>query len=924
MVLPFLLCGPLVRRTERSDVYIWVATAQEATGITAIIYELTKDTNGKWVTKPLAVDSDCASYQLGKQLYVSLIKVRPKQGARFDVNRPYGYDLKFVLKQPADIYRFSFPDPPTQKASLQQFLFSEIYNHSGQFSYAGMPYPVFVVPDTSKSKTNIIYGSCRRTNGPGSDALNAADKMMAKEWADWSPVKKSAPAYVLFHTGDQIYTDDLSGELFSKVGFLAYDLMGYEKIPCYTRPAANPEKDIGIRDFLDFLQKYIDGEKGYDIRDAKVLRWIEYGDDKTELGRRKNALLLIKEYLFVIYGEANMKKTEASFLAGKSNLKDLVYDYMKSAYYAHIKAAPPEIDQLLDQLDENKRAIDCNEVIPRPYMLDPGLKANQISAASIIYQQRKSFVRINTSFTTSDEGHLLTFGEMAALYLLNWGTFHDIYGSLGNINSGNLEGIVMGNMRVRRLMANVPSYMMFDDHDVTDDWNGDETWRTRVEKSATGRRIVANALAAFWAFQAWGNTPTVFQSSSMVEAIVKHLGYIATRGKENLALAMQYEKETWTFNRWTFVAPTNPLAVFMDTRTMREKEGKMDYRPEYLPDNQPNDILDFLSDAAVLAAVGSLYKNQEEKAKIAAIIMSFLMIRNVARREHRDADALKNDLLAVNMFSDTSYKEVYALLLAAGYKQGQTVIFCAATPVLSGYLLQKAQKKVVDGTFNADYFILNIASKFVKPGRYSQDWELWWCHPRGKYEFFKFLDLELKARKVIILSGDVHVGFHITATLTSEVTGRQVKLEQLCSSALKNNQLGKQSGTNLLAYLSLEDTKDIEYKKIYEHYPVAGLPVKKNHFILQGQLRKYKPVMDPDSWIIWENNVGVLRYSNARGEDRMENEFLFSRSYDAAVTVCKPDPVSPEKDAFINHLKNFIPVADALLLWEALKAARGK
>src|SRR5690606_37373487 len=128
--------------------------------------------------------SDCTSYQLGKQLYVSLIKVRPTQGAKFDVNKPYGYDLKFVLKQPADIYRFSFPDPPTQKASLQQFLFSEIYNHSGQFSYAGIPYPVFVVPDTSKSKTNIIYGSCRRTNGAGSDALNAADKMMAKEWAD--------------------------------------------------------------------------------------------------------------------------------------------------------------------------------------------------------------------------------------------------------------------------------------------------------------------------------------------------------------------------------------------------------------------------------------------------------------------------------------------------------------------------------------------------------------------------------------------------------------------------------------------------------------------------------------------------------------------------------------------------------------------
>ena len=204
-MVPFLLCGPLLRRTERSDVYVWVATAKETTDITALVYDLSKDANDKWKGTPVNIESVCTTYQLGERLFVSLIQMRLPQGGRFDVNRPYGYDLKFQLKNQEDIYRFSFPEEPTQKTSLQQFLFSEIYNHSGHFSYAGMPYPVFVVPDTSKSKTSIIYGSCRRTSGPGSDALNAADKMLIEEWKNWVPTKKeSAPAYVLFHTGDPI------------------------------------------------------------------------------------------------------------------------------------------------------------------------------------------------------------------------------------------------------------------------------------------------------------------------------------------------------------------------------------------------------------------------------------------------------------------------------------------------------------------------------------------------------------------------------------------------------------------------------------------------------------------------------------------------------------------------------------------------
>ena len=49
--------------------------------------------------------------------------------------------------------------------------------------------------------------------------------------------------------------------------------------------------------------------------------------------------------------------------------------------------------------------------------------------------------------------------------------------------------------------------MIFDDHDVTDDWNLTREWREAVATSPTGRRLVANALAAYWLFQGWGNDP---------------------------------------------------------------------------------------------------------------------------------------------------------------------------------------------------------------------------------------------------------------------------------------------------------------------------------------------------------------------------------------------------------------------------------
>jgi len=196
---------------------------------------------------------------------------------------------------------------------------------------------------------------------------------------------------------------------------------------------------------------------------------------------------------------------------------------------------------------------------------------------------RAKLVRDTTGFTSPKAGnHLLGFGEFAAMYVTAWNerTWPKSLPPaaaaipLGGRNRAAallarrsyarevraLERTRAALPRVRRLLANTPTYMIFDDHDVTDDWNITAEWRSRVEASPAGRRVVANALAAYWAFQGWGNDP------DRVEREVRD----AAAGRcEGTVAGDDFDKAMWAFDRWSFVAPTDPRTLVLDTRTRR-------------------------------------------------------------------------------------------------------------------------------------------------------------------------------------------------------------------------------------------------------------------------------------------------------------------------------------------------------------------
>src|SRR5262249_20387974 len=83
----------------------------------------------------------------------------------------------------------------------------------------------------------------------------------------------------------------------------------------------------------------------------------------------------------------------------------------------------------------------------------------------------------------------------------------------------SLTGFYNDLTRVRRALANIPTYMVFDDHDVTDDWNIGRAWRDRVFTAPLGRRIMTTALVAYVAFQDWGNDPLRYRQAPFRELL---------------------------------------------------------------------------------------------------------------------------------------------------------------------------------------------------------------------------------------------------------------------------------------------------------------------------------------------------------------------------------------------------------------------
>jgi hypothetical protein len=195
--------------------------------------------------------------------------------------------------------------------------------------------------------------------------------------------------------------------------------------------------------------------------------------------------------------------------------------------------------------------------------------------------ERQQLLQEYAKFTSENAGnHLFSFGEFAAMYLIAW----NIENWPENYTTGFEKKIVSQKEQkrlymqiqqleqarkvlpaIRRVLANVPTYMICDDHEITDDWNITKEWFEGVKASKCGRQIVANGLAAYWAFQAWGNNPNLY-NEDFIHTITDYLG---KGGNVTTNDRKYFEDYLWNFHGWTFDVPIDPPTIFLDCRTQR-------------------------------------------------------------------------------------------------------------------------------------------------------------------------------------------------------------------------------------------------------------------------------------------------------------------------------------------------------------------
>jgi hypothetical protein len=181
-----------------------------------------------------------------------------------------------------------------------------------------------------------------------------------------------------------------------------------------------------------------------------------------------------------------------------------------------------------------------------------------------------------TTIFTSDyvHNHLITLAEVNAMYLLVWSPslWEDInlndmprneqHSNLQQTELQTIEAFVQGLPQVQRLLAHISCYMIFDDHDVTDDWNLTAKWEETAYNNPLAKRILGNALFGYWLFQGWGNQPTQFDTEFLVQANDYQLSP-QTQQQDN------FIERLLSFNRWHYHVDSQPKMLVLDCRTQR-------------------------------------------------------------------------------------------------------------------------------------------------------------------------------------------------------------------------------------------------------------------------------------------------------------------------------------------------------------------
>ncbi|WP_434701194.1 alkaline phosphatase D family protein [Pseudomonas sp. D1-36] len=218
----------------------------------------------------------------------------------------------------------------------------------------------------------------------------------------------------------------------------------------------------------------------------------------------------------------------------------------------------------------------------------PALESNETLRERFFGGARKPI------FTSSSaDNHLVTFAEVMAMYLLVWSpvpwTLIDPQPpeltverrQRYELEHQRIEAFKTGLDGVARVFAHLSCLMIFDDHDITDDWNLSAQWEETAYGHPFSKRIIGNALIAYMLCQGWGNNPDAF--GEVIQQTVALSGTAQDRYIDSAPQDALIDR-LLSFQQWHYVLPTTPALVVLDTRTRRWRSESSLKQPSGLLD----------------------------------------------------------------------------------------------------------------------------------------------------------------------------------------------------------------------------------------------------------------------------------------------------------------------------------------------------
>lgn len=457
MSLPLILAGPILRRVEPTLVTVWVALREPCTVRINIFNGLIQDQSSSTVFMPPAnvevtgaLANSSSSIPIGAQLHIATVTFKLPPITPLAPHLLYSYNI--TLQGASGTQDFK---------SLGLLKTGEIEGKPNlALGYATGFLPSFALPPLELTDLRLLHGSCRLLTRNVTDGLAWVD-----DFVEEARTNAKARPHQLLLSGDQIYADDVDAPFLHMLMVAGEEVLGSHQGANTDRIALEQLPSLGRQfpaDEIHFPPGY---RYSLTLNEARLT-----SVDGT------SHLLAFNEFCAMYL----MVWANACWPDKLPTEQELLH---QAASFGWLGFIPGDLRTRLLAKTEKDKLIEFFKTgdLPAPLMqtiLGSGVDLPQLFDAD----EKKKKLKERAA------------GASKSLVLLK-----QLWEALP---------------KVRRGLANVPTYMMFDDHEVTDDWYLNPMWRDRVLTNPLGRTVIRNALVAYALFQGWGNDPVKFESGN--------------------------------------------------------------------------------------------------------------------------------------------------------------------------------------------------------------------------------------------------------------------------------------------------------------------------------------------------------------------------------------------------------------------------